>query len=82
LQPNDAFSKLAQISQSPAAFEFPRQQLPDYFHFTGLWHATQNRAVTEFPYERLTGQPLIYVSRETLQNRQFETFRTIAPACD
>ncbi|MBW4515848.1 MAG: glycosyl transferase family 1 [Timaviella obliquedivisa GSE-PSE-MK23-08B] len=82
LQPNDAFSKLAQISQSPAAFEFPRQQLPDCFHFTGPWHAANTRTATTFPYEQLTGQPLIYASLGTVQNRQFETFRTIAQACD
>jgi zeaxanthin glucosyltransferase len=82
LQPNDAFSKLAQISQSPAAFEFPRQQLPTCFHFTGPWHAPHTRAATEFPYERLTEKPLIYASLGTVQNRQLEIFRTIAQACD
>jgi zeaxanthin glucosyltransferase len=79
--PNDAFSKVAQISQSPAAFEFPRQ-LPDYFHFTGPWHLPSTRAATEFPYHRLTRQPLIYASLGTVQNRQLEIFRTIAQACD
>jgi MGT family glycosyltransferase len=78
--PNDAFSKIAQISQSPAAFEFPRQ-LPDYFHFTGPWHLPGTRAAREFPYDRLTGQPLIYASLGTVQNRQLEIFRTIAQAC-
>jgi zeaxanthin glucosyltransferase len=80
--PNDAFSKLAQISQSPAAFEFPRQQLPDSFHFTGPWHAPSTRAAIAFPYDRLTGQPLIYASLGTVQNQQFEIFRTIAQACN
>ena len=82
LQPNEAFSRLAQISQSPAAFEFPRQQLPDCFHFTGPWHAPQTRAEIDFPYERLTGQPLIYASLGTVQNRVYEIFRTIAQACE
>jgi zeaxanthin glucosyltransferase len=82
LQPNEAFSKLAQISQSPAAFEFPRQQLPNCFHFTGPWHAPNTRTVTAFPYEQLTGQPLIYASLGTVQNRQLETFHTIAQACE
>jgi zeaxanthin glucosyltransferase len=82
LQPNEAFSKLAQISQSPAAFEFPRQQLPNCFHFTGPWHAPNTRTATAFPYEQLTGQPLIYASLGTVQNRQLETFHTIAQACE
>jgi zeaxanthin glucosyltransferase len=81
-QPNDAFSKLAQISQSPAAFEFPRQQLPNCFHFTGPWHAPNTRTATPFPHEQLTGQPLIYASLGTVQNRQLETFHTIAQACE
>lgn len=81
LQPNQAFSKLAQISQSPAEFEFPRQQLPECFHFTAPWHAPQTRATIEFPYEQLTGQPLIYASLGTVQNRQLEIFQTIAQAC-
>jgi zeaxanthin glucosyltransferase len=81
-QPNEAFSKLAQISQSPAAFEFPRQQLPNCFHFTGPWHTPKTRTTTPFPYEQLTGQPLIYASLGTVQNRQFKTFQTIAQACE
>jgi zeaxanthin glucosyltransferase len=81
-KPNDAFSKLAQISQSPAAFEFPRQQLPNCFHFTGPWHALGTRTATPFPCEQLTGQPLIYASLGTVQNRQLETFHTIAQACE
>jgi hypothetical protein len=36
--PNDAYSQLAQISQQPAEFEFPRQHLPQCFHFTGPYH--------------------------------------------
>ena len=34
-----------------------------------------------FPYEKLTGQPLIYASMGTLQNRQQEIFHRIAEAC-
>jgi hypothetical protein len=36
--PNDAYSQLAQISQRSAEFEFPRQHLPQCFHFTGPYH--------------------------------------------
>ncbi len=38
LHPNDVYSKLAQISQAPAEFEFPRKNLPAWFHFTGPFH--------------------------------------------
>ena len=31
---NDYYSKLAQISQEPVEFGFPRKELPSCFHFT------------------------------------------------
>jgi MGT family glycosyltransferase len=80
--PNDAYSKLAQLSQAPAEFEFPRQKLPPWFHFTGSYHTSASRAAVDFPYEKLTGKPLIYASMGTLQNRLSGIFQTIAAACE
>jgi len=79
--PNAPFSQLAQLSQQPAEFEFPRQHLPPYFHFTGCYHNSLSRQPVEFPYEKLTGQPLIYASMGTLQNHLFEIFHCVASAC-
>lgn len=76
-----ADSPLLQISQQPASFEFPRSSLPACLHFTGPWGNPASRAPAPFPWERLTGQPLIYASLGTLQNRLLDTFRTIAAAC-
>lgn len=81
-KPNDAYSKLAQLSQAPIEFEFPRQNLPPWFHFTGTYHTPSSRAAVSFPNEKLTGQPLIYASMGTLQNRIVEVFQTIATACE
>jgi len=78
---NDVFSKLAIVSQQPAELEFPRKTLPPCFHFTGPYHDSTGRAPVAFPYEKLTGQPLIYASMGTLQNRQQHIFQTIAEAC-
>ncbi|KYC40334.1 glycosyl transferase family 1 [Scytonema hofmannii PCC 7110] len=78
---NDAYSKLAQISQQPAEFEFPRQHLPPCFHFTGPFVDSASREPVYFPFEKLTGQPLIYASMGTLQNRQKEIFQYVAKAC-
>ena len=80
---NDYYSQLAQISQQPAEFEFPRKELPKYFHFTGPYHYPNSvsRESTPFPYEKLTGQPLIYASLGTLQNRFVSVFQMIAEAC-
>ncbi len=79
--PNDAYSKLAQLSQAPAEFEFPREQLPAWFHFTGPYHSSASREPVLFPYEKLTGKPLIYASMGTLQNRLIRVFQDIARAC-
>ena len=66
---NDVYSRLAQLCQQPAEFEFPRANLPGCFHFTGAYHNLISRAKIDFPFEKLTGQPLIYASMGTLQNR-------------
>ncbi|MEG4026001.1 glycosyltransferase [Microcoleus sp. S13C4] len=80
--PNEGYSKLAQISQQPAEFEFPRQNLPPHFHFTGPYHNPATRKPVPFPFEQLTGQPLIYASMGTVQNRLLDVFQTIASACE
>lgn len=79
---NDAYSPLAQLCQQPAEFEFPRANLPRCFHFTGTYHNLISRVKVDFPFEKLTGQPLIYASMGTLQNRLIEVFETIAQACE
>jgi zeaxanthin glucosyltransferase len=81
IHPNDPNSKLAQICQQPAEFEFPRQQLPPSFHFTGPYSLPISREPASFPFEKLTGQPLIYASMGTLQNRLSGVFENIAQAC-
>ncbi|MDP5017446.1 glycosyltransferase [Anabaena sp. UHCC 0187] len=80
--PNDRYSQLAQLSQAPAEFEFPRERLPAWFHFTGPYHSSASRASVPFPHDQLTGQPLIYASMGTLQNRLIHVFEKIATACE
>ena len=63
---NDRFSKLAQISQQPIELEFPRKSLPSHFHFTGPFHTSLGRDLPTFPYEKLTGKPIIYASLSVL----------------
>ncbi|MEL6814760.1 MAG: nucleotide disphospho-sugar-binding domain-containing protein [Cyanobacteria bacterium J06598_3] len=79
---NLAFSPLAQLSQQPPEFEYPRESLPDCFHFTGPYSNEASREPAAFPFEKLTGQPLIYTSLGTIQNRVLDTFKTIAQACE
>lgn len=79
--PDDAYSQLAQLCQQPAEFEFPRENLPQCFHFTGAYHNLASRESVDFPFAELTGQPLIYASMGTLQNRLMHVFEAIAQAC-
>lgn len=79
--PEDGYSQLAQISQQPPGFEFPRQQLPRCFHFTGPYSNPLSREPAEFPFDKLTAQPLIYASLGTVQNQLAYVFEAIASAC-
>jgi MGT family glycosyltransferase len=72
---------LAQIAQQPAFFDYPRERLPDNFHYTGPWHSIEFGQKLDFPWEKLDGRPLIYASMGTLQNRQAPIFEAIATAC-
>ncbi|MDV2991616.1 MAG: Zeaxanthin glucosyltransferase [Chroococcidiopsis sp. SAG 2025] len=78
---DELYSKLAIISQQPAQLEYSRSNLPPWFHFTGPYHSSSGRKPVDFPFEKLTGQPLIYASMGTLQNRLQYVFRYIAEAC-
>lgn len=76
-----ADSQLLQISQQPAAFDFPRQALPDCFHYVGPLRSP-DADTSPFPHEKLTGQPLIYASLGTLQVKRYDVFYKIAAACE
>jgi MGT family glycosyltransferase len=76
-----ALSRLAQVSQLPAALELPGRVVPPIFHHTGPWTDPSSRAPADFPWDRLDGRPLAYVSMGTLQNQVATTFRVIAEAC-
>jgi zeaxanthin glucosyltransferase len=78
---------LSVICQLPAEFDFPRKELPDNFHYVGplqnpLRGESINYKCPPFPFERLSGKPLIYASLGTLQNKIWDTFHKIAAACD
>lgn len=77
--PESSFSPLAQISQQPAAFDFPRQ-LPPNFHYVGPLRNPAPCPVA-FPWEKLDGRPLVYASLGTLQNGKEKVFRCFAEAC-
>jgi MGT family glycosyltransferase len=76
--PGFTFSKIASLSQTPREFDFENSHWPSQFHHTGPFHDGKGREVVNFPWERLTGEPLIYASMGTILNGQAEVFRTLA----
>lgn len=74
------WSQLAQISQQPAQFEFPRTSLPACFHFTGPFVRPQDRPRLAFPWHLLNGRPLVYVSFGTAQQRHQHLFQATIEA--
>jgi len=76
--PSWVFSELAYITQLPKEFDFEHPLLPPQFHYTGPFHDGKGRHPVDFPWDRLTGEPLIYASMGTIMNGRPDVFRTIA----
>jgi len=66
--PGSTTSKLAVITQTPREFDFPGAPWPPQFHYAGPFHDEAGREPVSFPWEKLTGAPLIYASLGTLVN--------------
>jgi MGT family glycosyltransferase len=77
---SSTFSPLASITQVPRAFDFESSHWPSQFYHTGPFHNGKGRKKVDFPWERLTGEPLIYASMGTILNGQADVFRTIIAA--
>ena len=77
---DESFSSLAQISQLPRQFDFPRHALPPTFHYVGPVRGASTKKIP-FPWERLDSRPLVYASLGTLQNSRLDVFRAFADAC-
>ena len=73
-------SRLAWLTQTPKEFDFQSSHWPSWFHYTGPFHDGSGRIDADFPWERLTGEPLIYASMGTLQNGLDTVFHQIAEA--
>jgi zeaxanthin glucosyltransferase len=78
--PSATISKLAWITQTPREFDFESSHWPPQFHHTGPFHDGAGRIDVDFPWERLTGEPLIYASMGTLMNGKADVFRAITAA--
>jgi MGT family glycosyltransferase len=78
--PSSTFSPLASITQVPRAFDFESSHWLSQFHHTGPFFDSKGREKVDFPWDRLTGEPLIYASMGTILNGQVPVFRTIVGA--
>src|SRR5258707_4224974 len=78
--PAATVSKLAVITQTPKEFDFPSPHLPPQFHYAGPFHDNAGREPISFPWEKLTGKPLIYASMGTLVNALNNVYTTILEA--
>jgi zeaxanthin glucosyltransferase len=76
------FPALAHIATLPECLDFPRSTLPDNFHYAGPFVDESVRPSVDFPWDRLDGRPLIYVSLGTARKIQPTLFRIVAEACE
>ena len=80
-QVRQSFPELAHITQLPKCFDLPRATLPGNFHYTGPFANRAARPRAEFPWDRLDGRPVIYMSLGTTRNVQAFVFRMVSEAC-
>lgn len=77
----DTFSTYAQLSQMCVELDFPRHRLSSCCHYIGSLAAARPDTV-DFPWEKLDGRPLIYVSLGTLPGTEnLSAYRKITEAC-
>ncbi|MGX4640752.1 glycosyltransferase [Massilia sp. SYSU DXS3249] len=79
---HECLSPLAQISQTVAAFEFPRKELPAHFHHVGPLRAegTAPANIEALP-DIDPHRPFVFASLGTLQGQRLGLFKRIAKAC-
>jgi zeaxanthin glucosyltransferase len=78
--PSSLFSDLPWITQCPREFDFESSHWPKQFQYAGPFHDGKGRPEHNFPWDRLTGEPIVYASMGTLQNGNADVFRTMAAA--
>jgi zeaxanthin glucosyltransferase len=78
--PHSTLSPLAWVTQCPREFDFGCP--PDFpqFHYAGPFHDGRGRMDFDFPWQQLTGEPIVYASMGTLQNGLVDIFRSLTQA--
>jgi zeaxanthin glucosyltransferase len=80
-QARQSFPELAHITRLPKCLDLPRTGLPANFHYTGPFTNRTARPHAEFPWDRLDGRQVIYMSLGTTRNVQAFVFRMVSEAC-
>jgi zeaxanthin glucosyltransferase len=78
--PSSLFSDRPWITQCPREFDFESSHWPKQFHYAGPFHDGKGRLDFPFPWEQLTGEPIVYASMGTVQNGNPDLFSAIAAA--
>ncbi|MBV9873828.1 MAG: glycosyltransferase [Verrucomicrobia bacterium] len=71
-------SKLGWITQIPKIFDFVNPHQPSQLVYTGPFHDGEGRPTIGFPWDDLTGEPIIYASMGTVHQGLTSVLQTIA----
>jgi len=75
------YPSLAHITQMPECLDLDRRAVAADFYYSGPWLNSGARQSVLFPWDRLDGRGVAYVTLGTTRNAQPETYRRIAEAC-
>ena len=75
----DCWSDRCQVTQCVRGLDFPRNELPDSFHYTGPFREPDAPLDFDLPDN---GRPLAFCSLGTLQGGRGSIFRSVAEAAD
>src|SRR5215813_10177011 len=78
----NTISKLTWITQMPKEFDFESSHWSSTLHHTGPFLDPAGRMKEDFPWEKITGQPIIYASMGTLQNGVASVYHEIVTAVE
>jgi zeaxanthin glucosyltransferase len=76
--PHALTSKLAWLTQIPSQLDFPNLHWPEQLIHVGPLSEPPPICDSEFPWHRLTSEPLIYASFGTLQNNLLPVYEMVA----
>ena len=78
--PSSLFSDRPWITECPREFDLESSHWPKQFHYAGPFHDGKGRLEFPFPWDQLTGEPIVYASMGTVQVGNPDVLRTIAAA--